>query len=44
VTDGSGFTTWSMAGSADRLGERTGGVGLFFTPASLDSQLSGGKT
>ena len=28
VTDGSGFTTWSMTVNADRLGESTGPAGF----------------
>jgi hypothetical protein len=30
VTDGSGFTTWSMTVDADRLGESTGQAGFCF--------------
>ena len=30
VTDGSGFTTWSMTVNADRLGESTGLAGFCF--------------
>ncbi|MBR4909687.1 MAG: hypothetical protein IKZ43_11820 [Acidaminococcaceae bacterium] len=35
MTDGSGFTTWSMTVDADRLGESTGLAGFYFYGSKL---------
>ncbi|MBR2182640.1 MAG: hypothetical protein IJ858_04355 [Acidaminococcaceae bacterium] len=39
MTDGSGFTTWSMTVNADRLGESTGLAGFCFYSSEVFNRI-----